>query len=200
MTKENKKQNVDATESAPGPIPIEQEEASEAIAAEQPEPEAPAEKKDDTGEKYLRAIADLENYRKRAAREQQRASQFSVAALARGLLPALDNFERALSSAESAHDFEALAAGVKMVEQQIYQTLRDNRIEEVNALHQPFDPSVHEVVVQEPTNEYEEGIITKVFERGFKIDDIVIRAAKVAVAGPAPDAEQSETEEPEDES
>ena len=80
-----------------------------------------------------------------------------------------------------------------MVEQQIYRTLQENKIEQIEALYQPFDPAYHEVMLQQPTTDYPEGTVVKVFEKGYKIEDIVIRAAKVAIAT-IPVAESDETE------
>src|SRR5438876_5868586 len=107
-----------------------------------------AAKADEHWDRLLRTWADLENFKKRAARERQEAIKFANASLLEKLIPALDNFDMALAAANNAegHSMESLKTGIAMIYNQLKTALTESGLEEIDATNQPFDPNVHEAV------------------------------------------------------
>jgi molecular chaperone GrpE len=133
--------------------------------------------------KYLdlaqRTQAELENVRKRAARDIAQAGQRAKANLVRELLPIVDNLERALSTANPEEDH--LAEGVRLVHVELVSTLERNGIRSFDPAGEPFDPTVHEAIsMREGDNG--SGIVLDVVEKGYKLGDNVIRPARVVVS------------------
>ncbi len=155
---------------------------------EESEPEAPAPDPLATAlaerDAYLdlaqRVQADFENYRKRAAREQERLVAHAHERLVRELLPILDDLERALEAAER-HEEAQLVEGVKLVEQSLRTALRKEGLAEI-ATDGPFDPHVHEALLIQPSDSAESGAVLEVVQRGYRVGDRVVRPAKVIVA------------------
>jgi molecular chaperone GrpE len=156
---------------------------------EEPEPEAPA--PEDplatvTAERdaYLdlaqRVQADFENYRKRAAREQERLVTHAHERLVRELLPILDDLERALEAAER-HAEAHLVEGVKLVEKSLRASLAKEGLAEIDT-DGPFDPHVHEALLTQPSDASASGSILEVVQRGYRFGDRVVRPARVIVA------------------
>jgi molecular chaperone GrpE len=155
---------------------------------EEPEPRAPApdELAAVTAERneYLdlaqRVQADFENYRKRAAREQERLVAHAHERLVRELLPILDDLERALEAAER-HEEAQLVEGVKLVEQALRTALRKEGLVEIET-DGTFDPHVHEALLTKPSDRVEPGSVLEVVQRGYRVGDKVVRPARVIVA------------------
>ena len=191
---------------------IAEAEAAEAASAddgaEAPEPElSPAEaqlaelerERDEYLDLAQRTRAELENFRKRSARDSQDAEKRGRAHIARSLVPAVDNLERALqaagvdldpaSAAESpdpasrevsAH--EALAAGVALVHGEIVGALRNAGVESFDPAGEKFDPSLHEALSARPAADGEEaGVVAETLQRGYSLGDVLIRPARVVV-------------------
>ena len=127
-----------------------------------------------------RVQADFENYRKRAAREQERLVAHAHERLVRELLPILDDLERALEAAER-HEEAQLVEGVKLVEQSLRTALRKEGLAEI-ATDGAFDPHVHEALLIQPSDSAESGAVLEVVQRGYRVGDRVVRPAKVIVA------------------
>ncbi len=132
-----------------------------------------------------RTQADFENYRKRAAREAASAQARGVIKLAKELLPAVDDLDRALAAAEAAGDGadEALVSGIKLVHADVIAALARVGIEQYSPEGERFDPQVHEAVAQQPFEGTEPGTVVEVYQRGYVLGDSVIRPARVVVAG-----------------
>ena len=132
-----------------------------------------------------RTQADFENYRKRAAREAASAQARGVIKLAKELLPAVDDLDRALAAAEAAGDGadEALVSGIKLVHADVIAALARVGIEQYSPKGERFDPQVHEAVAQQPFEGAEPGTVVEVYQRGYVLGDSVIRPARVVVAG-----------------
>jgi molecular chaperone GrpE len=130
-------------------------------------------------EQMLRARADFENLRRRSRLEKEETLKQANAALIGDLLPVLDNFERALAADSSTA--EALQQGVEMVFRQLNDTLQNHGLQEIAALGQPFDPNFHHAVMQEPSDQ-ESGIILDVLQKGYTLNEKVIRPAMVKVS------------------
>jgi molecular chaperone GrpE len=126
-----------------------------------------------------RTQADFENYRKRVARDAAQAQDRGVAKLAKELLPALDNLDRAL---EAAAEEDPLLTGVKLVRSEIAAALTRVGIEAFSPLGETFDPNFHEAMVQQPVEGAASGTVAEVYQNGYRMGDTVIRPARVLVA------------------
>ncbi|WP_146855584.1 nucleotide exchange factor GrpE [Brevifollis gellanilyticus] len=136
-----------------------------------------------------RNAAELDNFRKRAAREGQEARAYANADLLRALFPILDSFEMGLESARVESEKSMIFIGMSMVHRQIAEFLRDSGVTEVEALNKPFDPNLHDAVSQEVRTDVAEGTVLRVTRRGYRLKDRLLRAASVIVsAAPAPEA------------
>lgn len=163
-----------------------------AAAAEPPSPETIAEWKtraaecDAMKDRYLRSVADLENFRKRAARERQEAVHYASQALLTKLMPALDNLDMALAAVSTAQgaSMESLKTGVEMVLGQLKTILREAGLEEIDATGQVFDPAWHEAVSQQETTEAPEGSVVQQLRKGYRLHQRLLRPASVVVARP----------------
>jgi molecular chaperone GrpE len=126
-----------------------------------------------------RLQAELENVRKRAARDVMQAGARAKANLVRELLPVVDNLERALATANPEEDH--LAEGVRLVHVELINTLERNGIRAFDPAGEPFDPNVHEAISMRE-GENGSGIVLDVVEKGYKLGDNVIRPARVVVS------------------
>jgi molecular chaperone GrpE len=143
-----------------------------------------AAKADEHWDRLLRTTADLENFKKRAARERQEAIKFANAALLEKLIPALDNFDMALAAANNAesHSMESLKTGITMIYNQLKAALADTGLEEIDATNQPFDPNLHEAVSHQESADVPEGQVLQQLRKGYKLRERLIRPASVVVA------------------
>jgi molecular chaperone GrpE len=129
-----------------------------------------------------RTRADFENYRKRVAKETSDALARGKAELARSLLPALDNLERALAAGEDASAHEALVEGVAMVRDELHSRLEGAGVESFDPTGERFDPQLHEALSTKPDEGTESGIVLETVERGYRLNGQVLRPAKVVVS------------------
>jgi molecular chaperone GrpE len=132
----------------------------------------------------LRVTADLENFKKRAARERLEAAQFANAALLQKLLPILDNFEMALAAAKNSQgaSLDSLQAGISMIQQQLQTVLTESGLEELDATGKPFDPAVHEAISQQESESVPEGHVLQQIRKGYKLRERLLRPSAVIVA------------------
>ena len=150
---------------------------------------AKAEKADEYLELAQRTKADFENYRKRASRETAAAQERGVAKLAKELLPAVDNLDRAVEAAKSNADAgeqgngtATLVDGIKLVHSEVVNALARAGIERFSPEGERFDPQQHEAIAQQPVPGKESGTVVEVYQRGYRLGDVVIRPARVVVA------------------
>ena len=136
---------------------------------------------DQERDRYLRLRADFDNYRKRMERDREELSRTSLAAPMRELLPVVDNLERALAAPGSAED---VRGGVELIARQFSEVLRRFGLAEVPALGQPFDPRLHEAVSREESDEVDRPTVVAEFQRGYWLNDRLLRPAMVRVAVP----------------
>lgn len=127
-----------------------------------------------------RVAADYENYKKRAARDQERLVTHAHERLVRELLPVLDDLERTLEAAER-HEEAALVEGVRLVERSLRSALEKEGLREIETSG-AFDPHVHEALMTKPSDGAESGSVVEVLQRGYRIGDRVVRPARVIVA------------------
>jgi molecular chaperone GrpE len=153
-----------------------------------------AAKADEFKDNWIRAAADLENFKKRAARERIEAAQFANASLLQKLIPILDNFEMAQTAAQTAHvsrhsaataegdKLASLQSGIAMIQQQLKNALAETGLEEIDSAGKPFDPTLHEAVSQQETDEVPEGHVVQQLRKGYKLRERLLRPATVIVA------------------
>ena len=141
-------------------------------------------------DQYLRKAADFENYRKRMIREKQDVTDFANQNLLSDLLPVIDDFERAIRSAEtsdfqSAKDFVSFFDGVKMIEKQLSTQLENKwGLKRFDSEGEPFDPNRHEAIQMEKSADVTEAVIKEDYLKGYLLKDRVLRFAKVKVLMP----------------
>jgi molecular chaperone GrpE len=134
-------------------------------------------------EQWLRTSADLENYKKRAARERQEAIKFANEALLEKLIPVLDNFEMAMAAANAPNtSVQSLQAGINMIQAQFKAALADAGLQEIEANGKPFDPNLHEAISQQETGDAPEGQVLQQVRKGYKLRERLLRPASVVVA------------------
>jgi molecular chaperone GrpE len=131
-----------------------------------------------------RTRADFENYQKRVQRDLSQERRYWHGALALDLLPILDNFDRAVEAARQAGESGPLMQGVALIQSQMLDMLRRHGITPIDALGKPFDPNLHQAVMQQPSDQPPNTVVG-VLEKGFMIHDRVLRPARVAVAAAA---------------
>ena len=136
--------------------------------------------RDVLADSLLRQRAEFDNFRRRASRELVEARERSQGELLGDLLPVLDNLERALDAAEH-HDEGKVLGGVRMTRDMFVNLLRRIGVEEIETVGAQFDPQVHDAMLMQPSDQ-EEGAVTAVLERGYRLGDRVLRPAKVAVS------------------
>ncbi|MCC6444180.1 MAG: nucleotide exchange factor GrpE [Armatimonadetes bacterium] len=132
--------------------------------------------------KFLRAVADLENYRKRSRQEMEEVRQFCNQEMILTILPLVDDFERALQAAETNPNFEALDAGVKLILKKFADTLQKLGVKPIEAVGQPFDPMKHEAVLQVSSSDHPDNTVVEELRKGYVLNDRVIRPTMVQVS------------------
>ena len=130
-------------------------------------------------ERYMRLMAEFQNYKKRAAREKSDIHAYANEKIVGELLPVLDNFERALDT--KSDDMEGYVKGMELIFTQLKTALESAGLSEIPALGEEFDPKLHNAVMTEASEEQEDGTVSKVLQKGYKLNDKVIRPSMVAV-------------------
>lgn len=134
----------------------------------------------EANEKFLRTLAEYDNYRKRSIKEREQAYGDSKAAVLTELLPVLDNFERAASNKEAS--LEDYQKGIDMIFNQFNDILKKAGVEAFGEKGDEFDPNIHSAVMHIDDENEKENVIVDVFSKGYKLGDRVLRAAVVKVA------------------
>lgn len=129
-----------------------------------------------------RTRADFDNYQKRVQRDLAQERRYAYRPLALDLLPILDNLDRAVAAAKQSGQNDALLQGVAMVQTQFLEALRRHGITRIEAQGLPFDPHVHEAVMQQPAANVAPNTVVQVLEQGFLMHDQVLRPARVIVS------------------
>ncbi len=137
-------------------------------------------------EHYLRAVADLENFRKRIAREKQEIIRAAAAGVIEELLPVMDNLKIGLEAAARHPEAKEVTEGFRMVYEQLKQALAQQGLEEILPDGQAFDPNLHDCIAHQPSADVPEDHVMTTVRPGFRLNDRLIRAASVIVSsGPA---------------
>ncbi len=135
----------------------------------------------DVKDQFLRAKAEQQNIQKRTAQERFDAVRYANAALIKDLLGTIDDFERTLEHGADS-DVGSLLEGMRLVHDNLLKVLKDQFVEVIDALDQAFDPNCHEAMLQRPAEGKEPGTVIQVVQRGYRLNDRVLRPAKVIIA------------------
>jgi molecular chaperone GrpE len=165
---------------------IEELEAEMEATAQEAVGTGPAADAGDGGEfrdRYLRALADFENFRRRSEREKADFYKYAVTGVMKELLPVLDNFDRAL---EHVDEGDEIHKGVLLIYKQLAGVLQRNGLRTIDEANVPFDPNIHEAVVREEDDSVPSHTVVTVMQKGYFLNDRLLRPAlvKVAVGGP----------------
>ena len=171
-------------------IEHEMQKAADEAAADGTAPAPQTKVAPDTAEwrdRYLRTLADFDNYRKRADREKQDFFKYALAGALRDLLPVLDNFDRALEHAEQGDEFHR---GVALIYKQLFDVLQKHGVRVIEEGNIKFDPNIHEAVVRVEDPSVPSHTVVQVLQKGYFLHDRLLRPAmvKVAVGGPEEEA------------
>ncbi len=137
---------------------------------------------DDYFDRLLRSQADLDNFKKHAGKEKAEFLKYANESLIYELLGAIDNFERAVESAEKKEDFKLLHQGVEMILKELHQILKRKGMSRIEALGAPFDPHRHEALAYVDSEEHPENTVVEEIQKGYFLEGKVIRPAVVKVA------------------
>jgi molecular chaperone GrpE len=136
--------------------------------------------------RYLRLAADFDNYKKRVRQDQSETIQLANADLIGKLLPVVDNFHRVIESAPPEVD-DAWLKGIQLTLQQLDELLASQGVSTIESVGQPFDPSLHEAIGHEESDEHPEDTVVSEVRKGYRLNDRVVRPALVRVARPVGD-------------
>lgn len=156
------------------------EKVAESEAEESAELEAARAEAAANYDRYVRAVAELDNYRKRTVRLRAEARDETVRDVLLQVAPILDNLRRALR--QETPEAELLKQGVELICDQFNDVLKGYGLAEIEAVGQPFDPAVHEALAEVPDREHPPGTIIEEMEKGYKLNDKVVRFARVVVS------------------
>lgn len=132
-------------------------------------------------DKYLRLVAEFDNYRKRTLKEKMELVATGGEDVIKSLLGVLDDIDRAMAAMETSNDIEAMKEGVTLIHHKLMETLRSKGLEEIDALGKELDTDLHEAVAKFPAEADQKGKIIDVIQKGYKLKDKVARHAKVVV-------------------
>ncbi len=197
MRKKNKKQDqdMDAVDSA-SESPEEILESTDEVAAKAAEQEEkdPAEEIAELRDRLQRTTAEFMNFRKQTEKRQKDARLFVRRDVFEQILPIVDNFGSAMKALDQGQDAKNVLIGVKMIHEMLEKLLTDNGIKPIVAVDKPFDPKMHEAVSQEEKEDVEPNVVLGEVARGYTMNDIVLRHARVVVSV-APKSEEDSSDD-----
>ena len=180
MTKQNEDISKESKEA-----PAEAAEAAKSVEATEPvlsDLEKAQAEATDMKSRYLRSVADMENYRKRIAREKQDIIRSAAGTVVESLLPVLDNMKLGLQAAENHPEAKDVTIGFKMVDEQLKKSLSEQGLKELVPDGEAFDPNLHECIAQQSSDEIKEDHVIQTVRAGYCLNDRLIRAANVIVS------------------
>ena len=137
---------------------------------------------EEQNQRYLRLVADFDNFRKRTAQEKDELARYSVGKFITELLPMIDNFERALATVEKNEEVKNYLTGIEMVYKQLMETLFKEGLEVIPAEGQKFDPNLHEAIMQVDAEGVEEDIVVEDLRKGYIFKEKVLRPTMCKVS------------------
>jgi len=137
----------------------------------------------DNYDRYVRSVADTDNFRRRTVREKEELRQFAASKVLEDLLPVLDNLGLGLAAAKAPNaDLKTLVGGIGMVAEQLKTSLASHGLKEINPLGQPFDANLHEAISQQPSDTVAEDSVVTVVRTGYSLNGRLLRPASVIVS------------------
>ena len=133
-------------------------------------------------DKYLRACAELENYKKRAAKNRENFIKYGNETLIKDMLPTVDSMERALEHASNSEDFEAFVDGLSLIRDNLISVLDKHGVEGIDAIGKDFDPNFHEAMMQVEGEGKEDNKVVEEFEKGYLLNGRLLRPSKVSIS------------------
>lgn len=137
-------------------------------------------------DKYLRLMAEFDNYKRRTSKEYERIVESANEHLMRDIIEVRENFERALSMTEENHDFIKFLEGITLIFNKLEENLKKNGLAVFTEVGDEFDPALHDAMMKIPDSEIPEDHIIEIYEKGYKLKDHVIKHAKVIVSAGTP--------------
>jgi molecular chaperone GrpE len=146
-------------------------------------------------DKYVRLLADFDNFRRRAHKDRQDVIQYGHENLVKDLLSTVDNLDRAIEHAHQndGGDLASLLQGVELVQRELYAVLAQHEVHVIDAEGSEFDPSLHEAMAQVQDDSAPPNTVIEVLQTGYRLRDRLLRPARVVVAKPPADADEGET-------
>ena len=180
---DEKDQDAGVKEKKPEKDEVKKKKASSGIGKKKPDKVKELEEKlEEQHDKYLRLSADFDNYRKRTLKEKAEWTTLAGAEIYTSLLPVLDDFERAMASMSSSDDIHAVCQGIELIYNKFRDYLNQQGIKEIDAIHKEFDTDLHDAVTKIPAPKKNlKGKVVDIIEKGYMLNDKVIRYAKVVV-------------------
>lgn len=136
---------------------------------------------EELNQRFLRVHADYDNFRRRTKEEKEAAAKYRAQSLVEGILPVLDNFERALMVQSDVEETKSVFQGMEMIHRQLLEALKNEGVAPIQAVGEPFDPHLHQAVMQVETDEYDANVVVEELQKGYKLHDRVIRPSMVKV-------------------
>ena len=141
-------------------------------------------------DRYLRLVAEFDNYKKRTARQFEDVLKNSNENIIVSILGVIDDFERALTAGKESTDYKSLLAGTELIYQNLYNVLKKEGLVPLDAVGQVFDPSLHDAMLQMESDEYPEGVVMQEMIKGYRLNGKVIRHSKVIVSKGKPQEDE----------
>lgn len=133
-------------------------------------------------QRVLRAQADFDNFRRRTQKEKENLAKYASEQLITELIPVVDNFGRAMATKPESPELESFNKGIDMIFRQLDEVLKGAGLTQMDAVGQPFNPELHQAVMQVESDEHEEGIVVEELQKGYVLKDKVLRPAMVKVS------------------
>lgn len=131
---------------------------------------------------YLRTLAEMDNIRKRAAREREEYIKFATLPMIKKILPVIDDLDRALTASQQNQDYEALKKGLEMITRSLHEAIKQEGVVPIDALYKPFDPQYHQPLSVEGSSQHPENTVIEEFEKGYIMHGRVIKPSLVKVS------------------
>lgn len=137
---------------------------------------------EETQQRFVRAQADFDNFRRRTQKEKEELAKYASMKLVTELVPVMDNFERAMATVPEGTETESFAKGFQMILRQLETVLTNEGLTPMETVGQPFNPEFHQAIMQVESDEHEEGIVVEEVQKGYMLKDKVLRPAMVKVS------------------
>ncbi|MEO2206788.1 nucleotide exchange factor GrpE [Paenibacillus pabuli] len=137
---------------------------------------------EETQQRFVRAQADFDNFRRRTQKEKEELAKYASMKLVTELVPVIDNFERAMATVPEGTESESFSKGIQMIFRQLETVLNNEGLTAMETVGQPFNPEFHQAIMQVESDEYEEGTVVEEVQKGYMLKDKVLRPAMVKVS------------------